>query len=273
MKELGLAIIGFFFCFQLFSQQSDLPEITSKTDFVIGERITMQSKILNQERIINVYLPEGFHPDSTNRYPVIYLLDGSKHEDFIHIAGIVQFGTYPWINLLPKSILIGIENVDRKHDFTYPTTIKRDKKDFPTTGGSEMFISFLKDELKPFINAKYPTADTSTIIGQSLGGLLATEILYKQPELFNNYLIVSPSLWWDNQSILELDLKINESKNIYLTVGKEGKIMEKDAHTLRDRLKENNNINLSFEFMDKQDHANILHLAVYNGLAAIFKKK
>ena len=273
MKGIGLLLIGIISCFQLFSQQTDLPEITSKTDFVIGDRITIHSKTLNQERIINVYLPEGYHPDSTVRYPVIYLLDGSKHEDFIHIAGIVQFGTYPWINLLPKSILVGIENVDRKHDFTYPTTVKRDKKDFPTTGGSEKFIAFLKDELKPLIDVQYTTSDTSTIIGQSLGGLLATEILYKHPDLFDNYLIVSPSLWWDNHSLLDLDLKITQPKTIYLTVGKEGKVMERDPHTLRDRLNANSYINLSFEFMDKQDHANILHLATYNGLGAIFKKK
>jgi predicted alpha/beta superfamily hydrolase len=273
MRNLTLLLLTFVSCIQLYGQQSEILSTKMKSDLVIGDRITVDSKVLTEERIINVYLPEGYHPDSSQSYPVIYLLDGSKHEDFIHIAGIVQFGTYPWINLLPQSILVGIENVDRKHDFTFPTTNKKDKKDFPTTGGSDKFIRFIKEELKPFIQSNYNTSDTSTLIGQSLGGLLATEILLKDSELFNNYLIVSPSLWWDDQSLLDIELNIQSPKNIYLTVGKEGKVMEDDAHSLRDKLTASENINLSFEFMGKQDHANILHLAVYNGFGAIFKKK
>ena len=272
MKNLTFFLFVFTICIRASGQQTEILSIKLKSDFVIGDRISVDSKVLAEERIINIYLPEGYDPDSSKIYPVIYLLDGSKHEDFIHVAGVVQFGTYPWIDLLPQSILIGIENVDRKRDFTFPTSIKKDKKDFPTTGGSENFIRFIKEELKPFVQANYKTADTSTLIGQSLGGLLASEILLKDSELFNNYLIVSPSLWWDDQSLLDLELNIQSPKNIFLTVGKEGKVMERDAHSLRDKLTTNENIKLSFEFMDKQDHANILHLAVYKGFAEIFKK-
>ena len=92
----------------------------------------------------------------------------------------MQFANFSWINMLPKSILVGIANIDRKRDFTFPTTIEKDKKDYPTTGGSAKFIAFIEKELQPFIESHYKTTSSKTIIGQSLGGLLATEILFKK---------------------------------------------------------------------------------------------
>src|SRR6476469_9652323 len=158
-----------------------------KVPFVLGSIEEIKSEVLSEKRILNIYFPEGYNPKDTIKYPVVYLLDGSADEDFIHIAGLVQFSNFPWVNILPKSILVGIANVDRRRDFTFPTTIAKDKKDFPTTGGSEKFISFLEKELQPFIEKKYHTNSSKTIIGQSLGGLLATEILFKKPELFTKY--------------------------------------------------------------------------------------
>lgn len=57
--------------------------------FIIGETRILKSTILNEDRILNIYLPEGF--DKSKSYPVIYLLDGSANEDFLHIVGLVQF--------------------------------------------------------------------------------------------------------------------------------------------------------------------------------------
>jgi predicted alpha/beta superfamily hydrolase len=75
--------------------------------------------------------------------------------------------------------------VDRRRDYAFPTTIEEDKKNYPTTGHSDKFIDFIEKELQPYIEKKYKTNDSKTIIGQSLGGLLATEILFKKPTLFN----------------------------------------------------------------------------------------
>ena len=58
---------------------------------------------------------------------------------------------------MPKSIVVGIANIDRKRDFTHPTTIEKDKKRFPTTGHSDKFTAFLEKELQPFIEKKYKT--------------------------------------------------------------------------------------------------------------------
>lgn len=252
---------------------SKTPEIKP---LVIGETVTFHSSVLDENRKLNIYLPQNYVADSTKTYPVIYLLDGALEEDFIHITGIVQFGSFSWINMVPESIVVGIANVDRKRDFTYPTTIAQDKKDFPTSGKSEDFINFIEKDLQPFIQEHYRTEGTTTIIGQSLGGLLATEILYKKPELFDNYIIVSPSLWWDDQSLLQLEPKAYHSeKQIYVAVGKEGEIMERDAKSLYQNLDINKkeNTKVYFQFLEAQDHGDALHLAVYGAFEVLFEKE
>lgn len=243
--------------------------------FVIGETVEIKSAILSENRSLNVYLPPGYSPDSLRKYPVIYLLDGSADEDFIHVAGLVQFGNFSWINMLPESIVVGIANVDRRRDFTFPTRNVQDKKDYPTTGHSTRFIDFIEKELQPFVNKTYKTDGTSTIIGQSLGGLLATEILLKKPQLFDNYIIVSPSLWWDDESLLQAQPAVfSGKKSVYIAVGKEGEVMERDAAALHQKLQAlgRKECPLHFQFFEKQSHGDVLHLAVYYAFEKLFRE-
>lgn len=272
MKKL---LLNFLLLILITNQSSAQP--IKKDPFIIGEIISIQSAELKETRKINIYLPEGYSPDSATLYPVIYLLDGSADEDFIHIAGLVQFCNFPWVDFLPKSILVGIANVDRRRDFTFPTSIEKDKKDFPTTGGSAKFIAFIEKELQPFIQQQYKTNTSKTIIGQSLGGLLATEILFKKPGLFTNYIIVSPSLWWNDESLLATEpkmLKPGINQSVYIAVGKEGKVMEEDAGKLSELLKkkEEKNLQVHFQYFPDENHATILHWAVYRAFEK-FKAK
>ena len=253
-----------------------LPKKISEADFSIGKSIKIESFVLDETRDLNIYLPLNYSNDSLKTYPVIYLLDGSKNEDFIHISGIVQFGSFSWINMIPESIVVGIGNVDRKKDFTFPSQNKLDQKEFPTSGKSENFIAFIEQELQPFIDSNYRTTKIKTIIGQSLGGLLATEILFKKPEIFDNYIIVSPSLWWNDEKLLEEEpITYDSNKSIYIAGGKEGDVMERTAKELFDKLKENQKENtaLFYKFMEDKTHGDALHIAVYNAFEKIFKPK
>ena len=242
----------------------------------IGEKIELQSEILNETRTINVYLPNGYSKDSLKIYPVIYLLDGGMEEDFIHISGLVQFGSFSWINMIPESIVVGISNVDRKRDFTFPTNNSEHKKKFETSGQSEGFINFIEKELQPLIKEKYKTDSITTIIGQSLGGLLAVEILFKKPDLFDNYIIISPSLWWNDKSLFSYKPKTYSSrKSIFIGVGKEGQDMEIMAEKLYYKLKPLNikNTNIFFKYYEELDHGDVLHQATYKAFELIFKEQ
>ena len=236
--------------------------------FVLGITDIIRSTVMNEERTLNIYLPPGYNEQDSVRYPVIYLLDGSVDEDFIHMAGLVYFLGFPWLNLCPPSIVVGIANVDRKRDYTFPTTVEKDKKDFPTTGGSAAFIRYLGEEVIPYIQSRYKTNSTSTLIGQSFGGLLATEVLFTHPDWFSKYLIVSPSLWWDNQSLLNRTVTLATQPDVRIAVGKEGRVMERGAKALYRKLRPfyADKRRLRFHFFKKENHGSILLHAAYEGL-------
>ena len=246
--------------------------------FPFGVIDNIKSAELSESRILNIYLPEGYNKDSARLYPVIYLLNGSANEDYPHIAGLLQFLNMP--DLMPKHIVIGIANVDRKRDFTFPTTISEDLKNYPTTGKSERFMAFIEKELQPYIEKNYKINESKTIIGQSLDGLLTTEILLKKPHLFNDFIIISPSLWWDNESLLNKlpdYLKSNplSKKRIFIGIGNEHPTIVKDAKNLSESLEkqlDTSSNKLRYKYFSDENHATILHTSVYAAFIALSKK-
>lgn len=269
MKKYVAVFFLLFFFRSFLSAQSDMISPLS-----IGEIHTIYSSSLNEERTLNIYLPPGY--DSSRAYPVIYLLDGSMNEDFLHISGLAQF--FHLMYDMPETVIVGIANVDRKRDFTFHTELEELKKNYPTTGHSDRFISFVKNELQPYIQSRFKTNGTSFLIGQSLGGLLASEILLHHADLFTHYFIISPSLWWDNESMLkkapELYKGQPDSKRfVYIAAGKnELKIMQAEAKKLYDILSKSGKVNTVAKFLlMEEDHATILHNSIYQGFKLIFK--
>jgi len=285
--KLSITIFLAFLTLQVFSQSKskNRAALDNAKPFIIGVIDELYSHELGEKRIINIYLPEGYDQNDSTTYPVTYLLDGSANEDFIHVAGLFQFNSFEWINRVPKSIVVGIATVDRKRDFTYLTSIEADKKKYPTTGHSHEFIAFLEKELQPFIEKKYRTTSVKTIIGQSLGGLLATEILLKKPTLFSKYIIVSPSVWWDNGSLLNqsstlLEQSFSQKTEVYIAVGKEGltpatvpRVMEVDANLLAEKIKgtKSSAVTVYFDYLPQEDHGTIAHQAISNALRMMYK--
>ncbi len=179
---------------------------------VIGMVDSIQSKILNENRKVWVYVPGGGQLDiyAKQRYPVVYLLDGDAH--FTSVVGMIQqLSTVNGNMICPEMIVVGIPNTDRMRDLS-PTHVQADaymSGDFlKTTGGGETFISFIEKELMPYIEAKYPTEPYKILIGHSLGGLMVMQTVIHHADLFNSYVAIDPSMWWDNKKLL------NESKKI-----------------------------------------------------------
>lgn len=236
--------------------------------FVLGTVHTLRSAVLGEERVLNVRTPDGYSPDSAALYPVVYVLDGSANEDFVHIAGIVEFmSTY---QLMPRSIVVGIANVDRRRDFTHPTTDDSSRVWIPGNGGSEKFIAFLEREVQPFVDANYRTNGRRTLIGQSLGGLLATEVLFKHPGLFDDYVIVSPSLWWDAGSLAttaDAWAKANATApiRVFLAMAKDDDWSQPQVDMVLAALKAHMRppFQWVYEPFPQETHATILHRAVY----------
>lgn len=108
--------------------------------FKIGEIAEIRSAILGENRTMNIYLPEGYN--AKEKYPVIYLLDGTANEDFLHIVGLVQFFNMTF--KMPNTIVVGIANIDRKRDFTFPTKIEELKKAIQRLAVQPNLLSLLK---------------------------------------------------------------------------------------------------------------------------------
>jgi len=271
MKKLFLSLIV---CATSGFSATAQTDSTHSRPFVLGIVDELQSAQLSETRTINVYLPDEYKAEPTRKFPVLYLLDGSANEDFIHITGLVQFLTM--IQVMPPTIVIGVANVDRKRDFTFPTQNQEDLKKVPTSGGSAKFMLFVEKELQPYVASHYRTNSERTIIGQSLGGLMATEILLKKPALFDNYIIISPSLWWNDESLLRdapqlLKKAGSKPRNVYIAVGEEGDQMKNDAKNLSDLLHETapKTETIFFVNFSDENHLTILHNAAYKGLGLI----
>lgn len=275
-KEILFLSTFLLFTYSIIAQKEDV-RYKGKEIFPFGVVEKVNSKELDEERILNIYLPQDYDPDSSATYPVIYVLDGSANEDFPHIAGLAQFMNM--YDILPKSIVVGIANVDRYRDFTYPSSSRKDRKALPSSGGAEKFINFVEKEVQPLIQNNYKTNGYNTIIGQSLGGLICTEILLKKHYLFDEYIIVSPSLWWNKQKLVDsaADFFIANKglkKKIFISLGKEHPVMHEVADKLVQAIlySKNDNITLFYEPILTEDHATILHKAVYMAFERLNEK-
>ena len=254
-------------CLIIFFCTCVLAPLAAQSPVTFGQRYEMHSEVLDEDRVLNVLLPEEYTDSTASNYPVVYLLDGAVNEDFFHAAGLLRY--FDDHEMMPPTILVGIANVDRKRDFTYPSRDPRDQQDFPTAGGSAKFIDFLQKELPAFVDKTFRTTKHRTLVGQSLGGLLATEVLLKYPGHFNDYIIVSPSLWWDQEGLYnDMDSLVNTLEDfpdrLFVSVGEEYPVMVYGSRKLALLMKPHTNATF-LPLMD-EDHNTILHEALYRAL-------
>jgi hypothetical protein len=163
--------------------------------------LTIQSEVLGEERRIYLQFPVGYD-GSEQRYPMLVVLDG---EWLFEIArSHVQFySEFAAMGVeLPKMIVVGIENLDRDRDYV-PTPDPSDEVQFTTAGEAGRFLEFLRDELFPFLETNYRVAPNRTVVGWSFGGLCALYAAVAMPSLFQAYLCMGPSVWWDDDLVVK----------------------------------------------------------------------
>jgi predicted alpha/beta superfamily hydrolase len=162
------------------------------------QTFTLQSAVLGETRRINVYTPPGYVGSVS--YPVLYMPDGGVQEDFPHVAGTVDAGIRA--GEVRRMIVVGIENTERRRDMTGPTEVEEDRRIAPRVGGSAAFRRFIADELMPEVRRRYRVSGESAIVGESLAGLFIVETFFLQPALFDTYIALSPSLWWNGGELV-----------------------------------------------------------------------
>ena len=270
MKARLLAL----FLLSLALPASAAPSLAGGSPIVIGQSFELTSAVLSQTLKVNVWLPPGY-ADPGKRFPVLYLLDGGEDQDFQHIAGLAQVlqlnGQYG------EMIVVGIADKDRQHDLTFPSSDPRDLKDAPTSGGSAAFRRYIETELQPAIDAKFRTNGRRVLIGESLAGLFTVETFLKQPALFDGYIAISPSLWWDNGSLVRdapglLAAQPQGARTLFLSVGDEGPAMRVDDLAALVKAAPPKDLTFYFDPLRDETHATIYHPAALDALRKLFPK-
>ena len=248
-------------------------------EYVIGSKHLLHSDILNEDREYWVSLPESYSDEGSSykSYPVLVVLDGNAH--FRSVTGMVNYMSsgYNGNTRIPEMIVVAIQNVNRRRDFTPDKIITRREND---SGGGESFLAFLEDELIAELDEKYRTDQYRILFGHSLGGLLATHAYMKEKTLFNAFIAVDPSFGtWDAETMdKKIDAVTEKSfeRFIYIATANWGKrnIRNRDRHV---RLYESLNgkceseFPAKLEYFENENHGSVPPIAFYNGISAIFE--
>jgi predicted alpha/beta superfamily hydrolase len=242
------------------------------------QKIILHSSILNEDRIIWVRTPRNYD-QGKDPLPVLYLTDGPAQIN--EIGGTIDFLVQN--NRMPPLIVVGIANTDRTRDLT-PSHSDAKNPDGtaanPTSGGGDRFLDFIQNELMPEIEKRYRTVPYKIFTGHSLGGLMAIHILITRPDMFQAYIAVSPSLWWNDQRTLRqaqdfFATHAELNKTLFVSLGDEDNSQvpmrasfEEFQKTLTEKTPKGFQWD-SAHYLD-EDHGSTVLRAHYAGLRAVF---
>ncbi|MDY7096324.1 MAG: alpha/beta hydrolase-fold protein [Acidobacteriota bacterium] len=159
----------------------------------------LTSEVVDEVRRIAVYTPPGYESGEAD-YPVLYMPDGGVAEDFPHIANTIDALIRD--GAIAPVLVVGIENTDRRRDLTPASTTEDDLQYAPGDDGAAAFRSFIETELIPEIDRRYRTTEERALVGESFAGLFVMDTFFRRRQLFQRYIAMDPSLWWDDHALV-----------------------------------------------------------------------
>lgn len=235
------------------------------------------SIVSGQEYQLHIMLP-GDYASSKKVYPVVYLMDSQW--DFPLLSAL--YGEQYYDGFIPSMIIVGVTwgganpNPDslRARDYT-PTNVKGT----PQSGGADKFLSFMKDELFPFIEKNYrANKNDRTLVGCSLGGLFTMYSLFTHPQMFQRYVAASPAFMWDNDVLYQYEntyagQKSSPPAKLFMCVGGVEKSVP-DFQKLSQHLKDRHYQSLQIEsrVLENTGHSGTKGEGFARGLQFVFKR-
>ncbi len=197
---------------------------------VIGSTHRIKSSVYGDEQIVTVRLPRGYADNPDKKYPVLFSVDGGPDQDFELLAGVAAEAEFS--TSFEPFILIGIKTEDRYKQLTPEMTrlpLKRLQENFGeriAAGGAARFRNYLARDVIPWATKRYRT-ERKILTAASLGGVFVLDTFLERPELFDDYIALTPSLWWDDGRVVdeaaqELARHGPSDRRIYFTMGDEG---------------------------------------------------
>jgi predicted alpha/beta superfamily hydrolase len=280
MKKILVAFVIISIHFQANAQFSK----NENKEITIATKDSIYSETLKEYREIWVHLPTEVKEDE--KYPVLYVLDAP--EQFSPVMGIVSH-LEAWD--MPKTIVIGIPNTDRMRDFTPTVVPPTPGEPYEKSGAYENFIKFMECELAPYLKNKYPVDEMSTIVGHSTAGLFVVSTYVTHPRVFDKYLAIDPSVWWDDEAFIdtaeELLQKDNyQNKSLHINVANSSQVDTVRVRRMNTRptaaLRANLNfhdilvenkkhLDVTWEYYPEDDHRSLIIPSMYAGMKSLFR--
>lgn len=264
-------------------------QMSAQDELAIAFRDSIKSDILEEQRYLWISLPTGY--DENLEYPVIFLLDGLSN--FRATVGVVDqlAGMHA-----PDMIIVAIPNTDRDRDMTPYAPVAEspftDMMPIPDNAGQgQNFVSFLTEELAPYVDEKYATAPFRIVVGHSMSGLLALYAGIFHNEDFSGCIAVDPSIWWAKGKMIDEIKEGLEFTNDRIFIGQANTLSRgssidsilDDANPMNlhpkriarlcDKLAHYNDDELYFgsKYYPDETHGSAPLLTTYDGLRFIFK--
>lgn len=183
-----------------------LTAYAQETAFTIGTKFQQHSAILNEDYSVYVSLPRNYDKNTGEKFPVLYLLDGSGYLTFVSEAvKMLSTKNGNGVSGMPECIVVGLTSNNRERDMTPPQVQGWAPPSNPLMdmskikwGGADNFLEHIQKEVMPYIEKNYRTQPYRILVGHSLGGLLAFHAMVTRPKMFQSFIIGDPSVWWND---------------------------------------------------------------------------
>jgi predicted alpha/beta superfamily hydrolase len=208
-----------------------------------------RSRVLGNMRDVVVWLPPGID-GRKRRHPVVYFQDGQNIFD-----PLTAFLGNAWhagrtaaelmrAGAIVPPIMVGVYNTGFGRMDEYAPTRGEfsgwDGEKCRSRGRARAYAKFVAEEVKPFIDARYPTLtgpEHTAVVGSSMGGLAALYVALWHPRVFGHAGLLSPSVWWDDLTAVRFvtALKRKPAVRVWLDTGT-AEPGWKNARLMRDAL-------------------------------------
>lgn len=251
---------------------------------------SFRSKITGYEYVISVSLPLFYQRDQTARFPVLYLLDANAtFATVTETARLLQFS-----NQIAPILIVGIavsakqpsDNMRFRNSVYTPTSNEKSDAELSKalkgevhTGEAPRFLRSLKEEILPFVESNYRTSADRGLAGFSLSGLFTGYALLNSPETFQRYLLVSPSLWWGEGSLLKQAAQLGKDgpqkgRNIFIAYGsEEEKDIVESSQEMARALRNHAGIQVDLRTAEGENHFSGLAANYSRGLRSLYTRR
>ena len=237
-----------------------------------------------------ITLPSAYQPEK--EYKILYYLDAYWLQDMVR--GCYQLKSMS--SEMDQVILVGILSVgnekdwhqQRNMDYTpsvYDLSWLNLKIEFggmfldeTNTGGAEHFMQFLKNQIIPTVEKEYKVdAKTRGILGHSFGGLLGFYSFVKYNDLFANYILLAPAIWWNDSEIFQdkASLLSQKEAKMFIAMGTgEINMLKIPLAKLVEELKSKTNekLEMTYKQYENATHNSVIPQGIYDGIELLYTK-